>query len=160
MTIQVFEGERAMTKDNHNLGKFDLNGIPSAPRGVPQIVVTFDIDENGILQVGAEDQGSAKSESITITNDKGRLSKDEIEQMIKDAERFSEEDRIVKERVDARNSLENYLYTMKNTVEDKEKLGDKIDEEDKETILEALEEHQNWLNSNPEAEKEDYEEHL
>lgn len=160
VTIKVFEGERAMTKDNHMLGNFDLTGIPKAPRGVPQIQVTFDMDENGILNVSGEDQGTGKSESITITNDQGRLSKEEIEQMIADAEKFSEEDKIIKEKIDARNSLDSYLHSMRNTIEDKEKLADKLDEDDKETISEALKEHQGWLDTNPDADKEEYEEHL
>lgn len=160
VTIQVFEGERAMTKDNHQLGKFDLTGIPKAPRGQPQIEVTFDIDENGILNVAAVEKGTGKQESITITNDKGRLSKDEIDQMLKDAEKFAEQDKVVKERVDAKNSLESYLYNMKNTIEDKEKLANKLSDEDKNTIKEAVEEHEEWLKSNPEAEKDEYEEHL
>lgn len=160
VTIKIFEGERAMTKDNHLLGNFDLSGIPKAPRGVPQIQVTFDLDENGILNVGAEDTGTGKSESITITNDQGRLSKEEIEQMVSDAEKFSEEDKLIKEKIDARNSLDSYLHSMRNTIEDKEKLADKIDEDEKENIKDALKEHQEWLDSNPEADKEDYEEHL
>ena len=146
-----------MTKDNHLLGKFDLNGIPPAPRGVPQIEVTFEIDENSILSVTAHEKGTGKQESITITNDKGRLSKEEIEQMIKDAEKFAEEDKVLKEKIDAKNSLENYIYTMRNTIEDKEKLADKIEDSDKETIKDALTEAQDWLNSNAEADKEDFE---
>jgi heat shock protein 5 len=160
VTIKIFEGERAMTKDNHLLGNFDLSGIPKAPRGVPQIQVTFDMDENGILNVSAEDTGTGKSESITITNDQGRLSKEEIEQMIADAEKFSEEDKLVKEKIDARNSLDSYLHSMRNTIEDKEKLANKIEDEDKETIKEALKEHQEWLHNNQDADREDYEEHL
>ena len=149
-----------MTKDNHLLGKFDLNGIPPAPRGVPQIEVTFEIDENSILSVTAHEKGTGKQESITITNDKGRLSKEEIEAMIKDAEKFAEEDKILKEKIDAKNSLENYVYTMRNTIEDKEKLADKIEDSDKETIKEALTEAQDWLNSNSDADKDEYESKL
>jgi heat shock protein 5 len=160
VTIQVFEGERAMTKDNHNLGKFDLTGIPSAPRGVPQIEVTFEIDENSILQVSAKEEGSGNVQSITITNDKGRLSQEEIDAMIADAEKFAEQDKELKAQIDARNSLENYIYTMRNTVEDKEKLAEKLSEEDIKTIKDALEEHEDWLSSNPETDKEDYEDHL
>jgi endoplasmic reticulum chaperone BiP len=160
VTIKIFEGERALTKDNHLLGNFDLTGIPKAPRGVPQIQVTFDLDENGILNVSAKDTGTGKSESITITNDQGRLSKEEIEQMVNDAEKFAEEDKILKEKIDAKNSLDSYLHSMRNTIEDKEKLANKIDSDDKDTITEALKEHQEWLDSNPDAEKEDYEEHL
>jgi heat shock protein 5 len=140
VTIQVFEGERAMTKDNHLLGKFDLTGIPPAARGVPQIEVTFEIDENSILSVIAHEKGTGKTETITITNDKGRLSKDEIEAMIRDAEKFADQDKNLKERIDAKNSLDNYIYTMRNTIEDKEKLADKIDDDDKTTIKEALSE--------------------
>jgi heat shock protein 5 len=149
-----------MTKDNHLLGKFDLNGIPPAPRGVPQIEVTFEIDENSILSVTAHEKGTGKQESITITNDKGRLSKEEIEQMIKDSEKFAEQDKILKEKIDAKNSLENYIYTMRNTIEDKEKLAEKIEDGDKEKIKDALTEAQDWLNSNAEAEKEDLEQKL
>merc|ERR1711939_1109167 len=141
--IQVFEGERSMTKDNHLLGKFELTGIPPAPRGVPQIEVTFEIDANGILQVGAEDKGTGKAESITITAEKGRLSEEDIERMVQEAEEFAEEDKKVKARIDAKNGLEGYLYNLKNTLEDDEKgLSDKLSEEDKEeldnTINEAL----------------------
>jgi len=160
VSIQVFEGERSMTKDNHLLGKFDLNGIPAAPRGVPQIEVTFEIDANGILNVGAEDKGTGKSEKITITNDKGRLTQEEIERMISEAEEFAEEDRILKEKVDARNALETYCYNMKNTISDSDKLADKLDEEDKTTIEEAVKEGLEWLDDNADAEKEEYEEKL
>jgi heat shock protein 5 len=148
VTISVFEGERAMVKDNHVLGKFDLTGIPSAPRGTPQIEVTFEIDENSILSVSAEEKGTGKSESITITNEKGRLSKEEIDAMIRDAEKFADEDKQVKEKIDAKNSLDNYIYSMRNTIDDKEKLAEKIDSGDKDRIQEALQEHQDWLNSN------------
>lgn len=137
-----------------------MTGIPAAPRGVPQIEVTFEIDENSILKVSAVDKGTGKSEKIVITNDKGRLSKEDIERMVKEAETFAEQDKKVKEKIDAKNSLENYVYSMKNTVEDKEKLGTKIGEEDKNTILNAVKEHQEWLNANPDGEKEDYETHL
>lgn len=160
VTIKIFEGERAMTKDNHPLGNFDLTGIPQAPRGVPQIQVTFDLDENNILHVSATDEGTGNSESITITNDQGRLSKEEIEEMIREAEKFTEEDKLVKEKIDARNSLDNYLHSMRNTIEDPEKLADKLDDDDKDTIIDALAEHQEWLDENPDADKEDYEDHL
>merc|ERR1719299_87918 len=158
VTIQVYEGERAMTKDNHLLGKFDLNGIPPAPRGVPQIEVTFEIDANGILQVSAEDKGTGKSEKITITAEKGRLSEEEIERMVQEAEEFAEEDKKTKERIDGRNALEGYCYNLKNQLEDEEKgIADKISEEDKETLEEAIREALEWLDDNQEAEKEDYE---
>merc|ERR1712167_246305 len=116
VNIQVFEGERPMTKDNHLLGKFELGGIPPAPRGQPQIEVTFEIDSNGILNVGAEDKGTGKSEKITITNDKGRLTQEEIDKMINDAEKFAEEDKMVKERIEAKNALEGYLQSLKSSV--------------------------------------------
>merc|ERR1712062_605537 len=125
VTIKVYEGERAMTKDNHMLGRFDLTGIPPAPRGVPQIEVTFDIDANGILNVSAVDKSSGKQEKITITNDKGRLSKEDIERMVADAEKFKAEDDKQKERISAKNGLEAYCFNMKSTVED-DKFKDKI----------------------------------
>lgn len=116
------------------LGKFELSGIPPAPRGVPQIEVTFELDANGILKVSAGDKGTGKSESITITNDKGRLSQEEIERMVEEAERYAEEDKAIKERIEARNGLENYAYSLKNQVNDKDGLGGKLDEDDKETV--------------------------
>merc|ERR1712048_724332 len=122
VTIQVFEGERPMTKDNHNLGKFDLTGIPPAPRGVPQIEVTFEVDVNGILKVTAEDKGTGSKNQIVIKNDNNRLSPEDIERMIKEAEERKEEDEAAKARVDAKNELEGLAYSMKNQVNDKEKL--------------------------------------
>jgi len=154
--IQVFEGERAMTKDNHQLGKFELTGIPPAPRGTPQIEVTFEIDANGILQVSAEDKASGKSEKITITSEKGRLSEEEIERMVQEAEEFAEEDKRTKQRIDGRNGLESYCYRLKNMLDDEEKPMD-ISDEDRETIEEAVKEALEWLDDNQEAEKEDYE---
>ncbi|XP_037795279.1 endoplasmic reticulum chaperone BiP [Penaeus monodon] len=156
VTIQVFEGERPMTKDNHILGKFDLTGIPPAPRGVPQIEVTFEIDANGILQVSAEDKGTGNKEKITITNDQNRLTPEDIERMIKDAEVFADEDKKLKERVESRNELESYAYSLKNQINDKEKLGAKLSDEDKEKMDEAIEEKIKWLEDNPEADAEDY----
>lgn len=150
--FQVYEGERPMTKDNHLLGKFDLNGIPPAPRGVPQIEVTFEIDVNGILKVTAEDKGTGIKEKITITNDHNRLTPDDIERMIKDAEQFAEDDKKIKERVEARNELESYAYSLKNQVNDKEKLGSKLSSSDKEKIDEILEEKIKWLDENQDAE--------
>merc|ERR1711966_523865 len=133
--IQVFEGERSMTKDNHLLGKFELTGLPPAPRGVPQIEVSFEVDANGILQVSAEDKGTGKAEKITITAEKGRLSQEEIDRMVQEAEEFAEEDKKVKERIDSRNSLESYLYNLKNMLDDDEKgLADKLSDSDKEEI--------------------------
>merc|ERR1712215_264016 len=156
VTIQVYEGERAMTKDNHLLGKFDLTGIPPAPRGVPQIEVTFDIDANGILNVSAADKSTGKQNKITITNDKGRLSKDDIERMVNDAEKFKADDEKQKERISAKNSLESYCFNMKSTVED-DKFKDKVPEEDRNKILEACNEAIKWLDANQLGEKEEYE---
>ncbi|XP_009592769.1 luminal-binding protein 5-like [Nicotiana tabacum] len=160
VTISVFEGERSLTKDCRLLGKFDLTGIPPAPRGTPQIEVTFEVDANGILNVKAEDKASGKSEKITITNDKGRLSQEEIERMVKEAEEFAEEDKKVKERIDARNSLETYVYNMRNQINDKDKLADKLESDEKEKIETATKEALEWLDDNQSAEKEDYDEKL
>jgi L1 cell adhesion molecule like protein len=134
--IQVYEGERGMTKDNHLLGKFNLEGIPPAPRGVPQIEVTFDIDANGIMNVSAADKGTGKTNKITITNEKGRLSKDDIERMVNEAEKFKGEDEIVKKKIEAKNSFENYCFQMKNTLND-EKLKEKFTADDKKVIEDA-----------------------
>jgi endoplasmic reticulum chaperone BiP len=160
VTIAVFEGERAMVKDNHQLGKFDLNGIPPAARGVPQIEVTFEIDENSILTVSGTEKGTGKVEHITVTNDKGRLTPQEIEQMVADAEKFADQDKEIKGKIDAKHQLENYIYQMRNTIEDKEKLADKLDEDDKNSISEALSEAQDWINSNEDADLEGLEEQL
>uniref|UniRef100_A0A0B7AB49 Heat shock protein 70 n=2 Tax=Arion vulgaris TaxID=1028688 RepID=A0A0B7AB49_9EUPU len=137
--IQVYEGERAMTKDNNLLGKFELTGIPPAPRGVPQIEVTFDIDANGILNVSATDKSTGKENKITITNDKGRLSKEDIERMVNDAEKYKNEDEKQKTRISAKNALESYCFHMKSTVED-EKLKDKMSAEDTKTIKDKCQE--------------------
>merc|ERR1711861_109279 len=158
VNIQVFEGERPMTKDNHLLGKFELGGIPPAPRGQPQIEVTFEVDTNGILNVGAEDKGTGKSEKITITNDKGRLTQEEIEKMIKEAEQFAEEDKMVKERIDAKNAFEGYMHSMKSAVEgsgENKGLSEKMDGDEKEKIQDALKDGQEWMDSNPEADAEE-----
>ena len=144
--IQVYEGERQMTKDNHVLGKFNLEGIPPAARGVPQIEVTFDIDANGILNVSACDKASGKSERITITNEKGRLSKEDIDKMVQEAEKFKDEDNAVKAKVEAKNGLENYCFQMKNTLND-EKIKDKISDEDKTTIEDISKEGLQYLES-------------
>merc|ERR1719354_1536651 len=146
-----------MVKDNHHLGKFDLTGIPPAPRGTPQIEVTFEIDVNGILRVSAEDKGTGNKEKITINNDDKRLSKEDIERMVQDAEKFASEDQKLKERVDARNELEGYAYSLKNQVADKEKLGAKLSDDDKAELNKAIDETISWLESNQEAEKEDLE---
>jgi len=157
--IQVFEGERTMTKDNNNLGKFELTGIPPAPRGVPQIEVSFELDANGILKVTAGDKGTGKSESITITNDKGRLTQEEIDRMVEEAEMYADEDKATKERIEARNGVENYAFSLKNQVNDEEGLGGKLDEEDKETLIDAIKETTEWLEENGStATAEDFEE--
>ncbi|XP_018416155.1 PREDICTED: heat shock 70 kDa protein isoform X1 [Nanorana parkeri] len=153
--IQVYEGERAMTKDNNLLGKFELSGIPPAPRGVPQIEVTFDIDANGILNVSAVDKSSGKQNKITITNDKGRLSKEDIEKMLQDAEKYKADDEAQREKIAAKNSLESYAFNIKSTMED-ENLKGKISEEDKKLISEKCKETIAWLESNQLAEKEEY----
>merc|ERR1712002_842889 len=153
--IQVYEGERAMTKDNNLLGKFELSGIPPAPRGVPQIEVTFDIDANGILNVSACDKSTGKENKITITNDKGRLSKEDIEKMVNDAEKYKAEDEAQRDKISAKNGLESYCFNMKTTVED-EKLKDKISAEEKETIVKKCDEIMKWLDANQLAEKEEF----
>uniref|UniRef100_A0A667HSD6 78 kDa glucose-regulated protein n=1 Tax=Lynx canadensis TaxID=61383 RepID=A0A667HSD6_LYNCA len=156
VTIKVYEGERPLTKDNHLLGTFDLTGIPPAPRGVPQIEVTFEIDVNGILRVTAEDKGTGNKNKITITNDQNRLTPEEIERMVNDAEKFAEEDKKLKERIDTRNELESYAYSLKNQIGDKEKLGGKLSSEDKETMEKAVEEKIEWLESHQDADIEDF----
>merc|ERR1719301_488287 len=157
VTIQVFEGERAMTKDNHLLGKFDLTGIPPAPRGVPQIEVTFDIDANGILNVSACDKSTGKQNKITITNDKGRLSKEEIERMVNDAEKFKDDDNKQKERISAKNGLESYCFNMKTTIDD-EKMADKLAADDKKKIQDKCDESIKWMGANQLAEVEEFQE--
>ncbi|XP_011436292.3 heat shock protein 68-like [Magallana gigas] len=154
VSIQVFEGERAMTKDNNKLGTFELNGIPPAPRGVPQIDVEFDIDANGILNVSAKDKSTGKSNKITITNDKGRLSKADIERMVNEAEKYKEEDDKQRQRIAARNQLESYVFTVKQAAED---TGDKLQSEDKETISRVCSETVSWLDNNALAEVDEYE---
>jgi len=157
--IQVYEGERAMTKDNNLLGKFELTGIPPAPRGVPQIEVTFDIDANGIMHVSAVDKSTGRENKITITNDKGRLSKEDIEKMVRDAEKYKDEDDKQKERITAKNSLESYAFNMKSTMED-EKLKDKISAEDKQKVLDKCNEAVRWIDANQLAEKEEFDHQL
>ncbi|KNC50684.1 luminal-binding protein 5 [Thecamonas trahens ATCC 50062] len=156
--IQVYEGERGMTKDNHLLGSFVLSGIAPAPRGVPQIEVQFEVDVNGILRVTAEDKGSGNSEEITITSETGRLSEEEIQRMLEEAEQFAEEDRAATERIQARNSLESYAYSLRSQIDDPEKLADKLDESEIEEIRDAVNVAVEWLDDNPEADKEDYDE--
>jgi heat shock protein 5 len=154
VTIQVLEGERSMTKDNHFLGKFDLTGIPPAPRGTPQIEVTFEIDVNGILKVTAKDKGTGKENTIVINKDQNRLNTEEIQKMINDAEKFSGEDKKLKEHVDAKNELESSAYSLKTQVNEKDKLGAKLSEEDKTKVLKASQDAIEWLEKNGQADTE------
>ncbi|KAI1711905.1 hsp70 protein domain-containing protein [Ditylenchus destructor] len=157
VTIQVYEGERGMTKDNNRLGTFDLMGIPPAPRGVPQIEVTFDIDANGILHVSAVDKSTGKSNKIQIKNEKGRLSQAEIERMVREAKEYEEQDRQQRDRVDARNRLEMYLYQIKQSAEE---YGDKLSPTDKQTVLDICDRTLKWVENNQAAEKEEYDDQL
>jgi len=154
--IQVFEGERQMTKDNNLLGKFNLEGIPPSPRGVPQIEVTFDIDANGILNVKAIEKSKGLSNNITITNEKGRLSKEEIEKLVQQAEQFKEEDEKIRKKVEAKNNLESLCYNGKNSVND-EKIKDKISEEEKKQVCDKADETIAWLGDNPNSDISEYE---
>ncbi|WFC99245.1 ATPase with role in protein import into the ER [Malassezia yamatoensis] len=159
--IQVYEGERSMTRDNNMLGKFELTNIPPAPRGVPQIEVTFEIDANGIMKVAAADKGTGRSESITITNDKGRLSKEEIDRMVQEAEEFAEQDEAVRRRVEALNNYQNFVSTLRTQIADKDGLGGKLSKEDKDTIQQHLKDSEKWLEENGEnAEAQDIEEQM
>lgn len=153
--IQVYEGERAMTKDNNLLGKFELSGIPPAPRGVPQIEVTFDINANGILNVSAADKSTGKEKKITITNDKGRLSKEEIERMVQDADKYKAEDELQREKISVKNSLESYAFNMKSSVQDDHMKG-KISEDDQKKVIEKCDQAIAWLENNQLADKEEY----
>ena len=157
VTIQVYEGERAMVKDNNLLGRFELTGIPPAPRGVPKIEVSFDIDANGIVNVSAKDQSTGKTNAITITNDTGRLSKGEIDRMVADAEKYKKEDEMQRERIAARNSLESYVYSVKQTAEDPNVVN-KLNADDLETVKNKTQEVMAWLDRNSMADKEEYEE--
>jgi len=154
--IQVFEGERAMTKDNNLLGKFSLDGIAPAPRGVPQIEVTFDIDADGILNISAQDKATGKNGSLTIKNEKGRLSQEEIERMVAEAEKFKAEDEMNKGKIEAKNGLENYCFSLKNSMEE-EKLKEKFEPEDKQKMEEAIKDALDWLERNQIAEKDEFE---
>lgn len=156
--IQVYEGERARTKDNNMLGKFELSGIPPAPRGVPQIEVSFDVDANGILNVNAADKTTGRSNKITITNDKGRLSKEDIERMVADAEKYKHEDEEAAERITSKNGLESYAYNLRNTLQD-EKVGGKLDAADKAKLEKAVEEEIKWMDKSQEASKDEFESH-
>merc|ERR1712088_503192 len=155
VTIQVFEGERAMTMHNHQLGQFTLNGIPPAPRGTPQVEVTFDVDANGILNVSAVEKAGGRTEKITITNDKGRLSKEEIDRMVDESEKFKAEDEKQKERIDAKNHLESYCFNIKSTLDD-DKLSEKISAQDKSSCLEKCNDTISWLDQNQTAETEEF----
>ena len=156
VTIKVYEGERPLTKDNHLLGKFDLTGIPPAPRGVPQIEVTFNINADGMLEVEAKDTANNKQEKIVITNDNNRLTPEDIERMLKEAEMWADQDKEQKEKIDAKNSLEQYGYSLKRQVEDSEQLGGKLSEEDKEKILSVVKEKLEWLAENEEASADEF----
>jgi len=155
LTVEIFEGERAMTRDNHLLGSFDLNGIPPAPRGVPSIEVTFDIDANGILNVSAEEKSTGKKEKITITNDNGRLSASEIQRMVDDAEKFKQEDEKQRQRIAARNGLETYCLNMQSTVEDA-RLDNKINKNDKNSIMDKVNEVIEWLDRTQIGDEDEY----
>ncbi|XP_071126767.1 heat shock protein 68-like [Mytilus edulis] len=157
VSIQVFEGERAMTKDNNTLGKFDLTGIPPAPRGVPQIDVEFNIDANGLLHVSAKDKSTGNTKQITITNDRGRLSKEDIDRMVSEAEKYKDEDEKQKQRVSSRNQLENYIFSVKQATNDS---GDKLTPEEKQTVTTACEESLKWLDQNSLAEKDEYDDKM
>ncbi|XP_062608599.1 heat shock protein 70 B2-like [Saccostrea cucullata] len=154
VSIQVFEGERAMTKDNNKLGKFELNGIPPAPRGVPQIEVEFNLDANGILNVSAKDMSTGKSNKITITNDKGRLSKADIDRMVNEAEQYKDEDEKQRQKIAARNQLESYVFSVKQAAEEH---GDKLPSEDKDTVSRVCSETLSWLDGNALAETDEFE---
>ncbi|KAM5586873.1 luminal-binding protein 1 [Rosa sericea] len=158
--IQVYEGERSLTRYCRILGKFELTGIPPAPRGIPRIEVTFEVDTNGILNVKAEDKGTGKSEKITITNDKGCTSQEEIECIVKEAEELADEDQKVKERIDAHNSLKSFIDNLKNQINEMDKLVDKIEYDEKDKLETAVKKALEWMKDNQTAEKEDYEEKL
>jgi heat shock protein 5 len=158
VTIQVFEGERPLTKDNHLLGRFDLTGIPAAPRGTPQIEVTFEVDQNSILAVQAVEKGSGKKNNIVIKNENGKLSDQDIERMLREAEEFAEQDKLAKEKIEARQSLDNYLYSVKSSLSDPEKLKGKLSKSDQSTVEEALKDGQSFLDDNPSAEKDEFDE--
>lgn len=153
--IKVYEGERAQTKDNNMLGNFELTGIPPAPRGVPKIEVTFDIDANGILNVSASDKTTGKSNKITITNDKGRLTKEDIERMVAEAEKFKEEDAKVAERIAAKNGLESYVYNLKNSIEEPT-MAEKLSSDDKASLDDMIKTTISWLDNNQEASTSEY----
>jgi len=154
--IQVYEGERQLTKDNNRLGQFNLEGIPPAPKGVPQIEVSFEIDENGIMNVSATDKGTSKNARITITNNKGRLSKEEIDRLVKEAEKYKDQDDLIRKKIEAKNGLESYMVNIKHSMSD-EKLKDKIPSNDRETVERKILEVQNWIDSHSDAETSEFE---
>jgi L1 cell adhesion molecule like protein len=154
--IQVFEGERSMTRDNNHLGKFELSGIPPMPRGKPQIEVTFDMDANGILQVSALDKTTGKSERITITNDKGRLSQEQINKMVNDAEKYKEDDQKQREKIEAKNQLENYAYSIRSSIQE-EQIATKLSEDDKSRLNGVIDSTLSWLDTHQSASKEEFE---
>jgi len=156
VNIQVYEGERQMTRDNHMLGQFNLDGIAPAPRGVPQIEVTFEIDANGIMNVSATDKATSKHNQITITNNKGRLSEEEIDRLVKEDEKYKDQDEKLRKKVEAKNALEAYCVNIKHTIND-DKVADKIDSGEKETILNKINEVESWMSSNSNADVADYE---
>lgn len=158
VTIQVFEGERPLTKDNHLLGRFDLTGIPPAPRGTPQIEVTFEVDQNSILSVLATEKGSGKTNNIVIKNEQNKLSDEDIERMLREAEEFAEQDKLAKEKIEARQALDNYLYSVKSSLSDPEKLKGKLSSDDEDTLEEALRDGQSFLDENSDASKEEFDE--
>jgi heat shock protein 5 len=157
VSIHVYEGERPLTKDNHVLGNFDLNGIPPAPRGVPQILVTFEIDVNGILKVTAEEKGTGKRNNIVITNDQSRLSRDDIERMVNEAEMFKAEDLMLKNKIEAKNELESYAYNLKSQLSD-DMLGKKLSEDDKEELEKFIKKTIEWLDNNQNADIDEFKE--
>ena len=154
--IQVYEGERPLTKDNNLLGKFNLEGIPPAKRGIPQIEVSFDIDTNGIMNVHAVEKSIGKSEKITITNNKGRLTKEEIDKMVKEAERYKSEDDLLKKKIEAKNTLENYAYSVRNSLND-ENLKSKFQDNERNKLMQEVDQVTKWLETNPNAETQEYE---
>ena len=154
--IQVYEGERQMTKDNNMMGKFQLDGIAAAPRGTPQIEVSFDIDANGIMNIAASDKSTGKSNQITITNDKGRLSQEDIAKMVEEAERFKTEDEVIRKKIDAKNGLETYVYSLKNTLQD-DKISSRIDADEKKILTQKIDGAITWIENNQNANVEEYE---
>ena len=150
------EGERQMTKDNNMMGKFQLDGIAAAPRGTPQIEVSFDIDANGIMNVAASDKSTGKSNQITITNDKGRLSQEDIAKMVEEAERFKTEDEVIRKKIDAKNGLETYVYSLKNTLQD-DKISSRIDADEENILTQKIDGAITWIENNQNANVEEYE---